>query len=78
MAAFIALGKAVGENVADTISSFLYRSCTEAATCSGESNIADLTDDVLAAENRNHRLDPVCWLYAENMEFGGAATLTYI
>ena len=70
MAAFIALGITLGENTGDIISSFLYRSTSEAATCSGsDSDIADLTDVVLAAITWRVPFDyQRRMLYAESME----------
>ena len=70
MAAFIALNSTVGENAANIISSFLYRSLTEVATCSGsDSDIADLTDVVLAAITWRVPFDyQRRMLYAESME----------
>ena len=69
MAAFVALGNALTEEVADTITSFLYRSQTVVATCDTDaSDIANLADvsDVI----QSNRVTPHRWIhcYQESLE----------
>ena len=68
MAAFPALAKALTDEAADTISSFLYRSQTVAPTCGTDaSDIANLADvsDVIQS-NRGTLLLILC--YEESLE----------
>ena len=76
MAAFLALGKTLGDDSADLISSFLYHSRTIVPTCgTGASDIANVAD--LSDINRGIYRDTWSFCYEDSLEMRPVLYIDY-